>query len=84
MAVPEAMTVQTLCNFVLDRHHSVLVGDVQCITLGHNFSHASVRHSVWGSDVIINFLKCEPGFPFVVSSAPVSVAHILHRSSVTP
>ena len=83
-SVPEPMMVETLCNFVLDRHHSVLVGHVQCITLGHNFSHPSVKHPVWGTDMVVNFLRRQNGFPLVISSAPVSETDILMAYSAEP
>jgi len=49
-------------NFVLEDSHIVLVDDVACVTLGHNFDMPVVRHDFYGTNKIIQYLKTHPGW----------------------
>ncbi|CAF1262010.1 unnamed protein product, partial [Rotaria sordida] len=41
----------------LDQGHTMLVNDVECVTLGHGFKEDIVRHSYYGSERVINDLE---------------------------
>ena len=44
---------RTLYSFVLEDHHSMLVGNRFCITLGHGIeNHPVATHTYWGKDII--------------------------------
>lgn len=53
--------VESLYNFVLDSHHTVFIHDIECITLGHLYNHATLEHNYFGTEAIINDLKKCPG-----------------------
>ena len=72
ICITVALQVETLCNFVLEKGACAVViggaggiGSVQCITLGHGLTHASVAHPVWGTSAIREYLKTLPGYPAV-------------------
>lgn len=44
--------VNVVYNFVLERDHIVIVGDVECCTLGHGFKGAVIEHSYFGDSVV--------------------------------
>ncbi|CAF3370225.1 unnamed protein product [Rotaria socialis] len=54
---PELIYCETVYNFVLDRGHTVLVNDTECVTLGHHFKEDIVRHPYYGSQRIIDDLQ---------------------------
>lgn len=49
-------------SFVLDSHHSMFINDMECVTLGHNFTDDVVSHPYFGSNAIINDLKSLSGW----------------------
>jgi hypothetical protein len=46
-----------LYSFALDKHHIMLINNVECICLGHNFTGPVIEHEYFGTDKIINDLK---------------------------
>ncbi|CAF4029157.1 unnamed protein product, partial [Rotaria sordida] len=51
------ISCEAIYNFVLDQGHTMLVNDVECVTLGHGFKEDVVRHSYYGSERVINDLE---------------------------
>jgi hypothetical protein len=52
----------TVYNFVLDRHHVVLVNRVECVTWGHGFTGDVVEHAFYGTHQVIDTLSRLPGW----------------------
>lgn len=44
-------------NFALDQGHTMLVNNVECVTLGHGFQDDIVRHGYYGSRRVIEDLQ---------------------------
>lgn len=44
-------------NFVLERHHTMLIGDQFVCTLGHGFSGPVVEHSYFGTQRVVQDLQ---------------------------
>jgi len=51
-----------LYDFVLEDSHIVMVDNVACVTLGHNFDLPVVKHDFYGTDKIIHTLKKNEGW----------------------
>jgi hypothetical protein len=49
-------------NLVLDRNHTVLVGGVECITLGHGMCDDVARHDYFGTQRVIDVLMTCAGW----------------------
>ena len=50
--------IEYIYNIVLDSGHTMVINDIQVVTLGHNFKDNSVvQHDYYGSDKVINDLK---------------------------
>eukprot|EP01084_Bolivina_argentea_P133365 235355_1 len=62
----EVMYVEQVNNFILELGHNVVVDNVECITLAHNLEDETVKHPIWGSDVISRFLESFSSYPNVV------------------
>ncbi|CAF3519421.1 unnamed protein product [Rotaria sp. Silwood1] len=54
---PNEISCDAVYNFVLNEGHSVLVNDVECVTLGHGFKEDVVRHTYYGSQRVIKDLQ---------------------------
>ncbi|CAF0759140.1 unnamed protein product [Rotaria sp. Silwood1] len=54
---PNEISCEAVYNFVLDQGHTVLVNNVECVTLGHGLKEDVVRHSYYGSEKVINDLQ---------------------------
>jgi len=68
----EYMTVNTLCNFMLDdAHHAVVVDGIECISLGHGLSDPAVKHAVWGGTGIRHTLESWSGYPTINFDASI-------------
>lgn len=52
--------VNVVHNFVLERDHIVIVGDVECCTLGHGIKGAVIEHSYFG-DAVLKDLRLKAG-----------------------
>jgi len=48
---------ESVFSFALDKGHTVLVNDVECITLGHGFKDDVLRHNYYGTHRIIEDLR---------------------------
>lgn len=54
---PSEIDCDAVFNFALDQGHTVLVNNVECVTLGHGFQEDVVRHSYYGSQRVIEDLR---------------------------
>ncbi|CAF3085846.1 unnamed protein product [Rotaria socialis] len=54
---PNEISCEAVYNFALDRGHTVLVNDFECVTLGHGFQEDVVRHAYYGSERVIKDLE---------------------------
>lgn len=54
---PIEISCDAVYNFALDQSHTVLVNDVECVTLGHGFKEDVVRHTYYGSQRVIEDLQ---------------------------
>jgi hypothetical protein len=57
VSAPTEMSCEEVYNFALDQGHTVLVNDVECVTLGHGFHDDIVRHSYYGTQRVIEDLR---------------------------
>lgn len=44
-------------NFVLESEHVMIINNVECVTLGHNFKGDVIEHAYFGSQLIIDDLS---------------------------
>jgi len=51
-----------LYNLVLNKGHTIMVNNIECATLGHNFQDEIVKHNYFGSNAIIDDLKTFDGW----------------------
>ena len=56
VTAPCEIDCDAVFNFALDQGHTVLVNDVECVTLGHGFQDDIVRHAYYGSQRVIEDL----------------------------
>lgn len=54
---PNEISCDAVYNFALDQGHTVLVNDIECVTLGHAFKEDVVRHIYYGSQKVIEDLQ---------------------------
>jgi hypothetical protein len=54
---PSEISCEFVYNFALDRGHTILVNDVEGVTLGHGFKEDVVRHTYYGSQKVIEDLR---------------------------
>ena len=54
---PSNISCEAVYNFALDQGHTVLVNDIECVTLGHGFKEDVVRHAYYGSQQVIDDLR---------------------------
>jgi hypothetical protein len=54
---PSEISCDAVYNFALDQGHTILVNDVECVTLGHRFKEDVVRHVYYGSQRVIEDLQ---------------------------
>eukprot|EP01083_Nonionella_stella_P089168 248773_1 len=75
------MYVDQVNNFILESGHCVIVDDVECVTLGHMLSDPAVKHPVWGTQVVCEFLKSFPTYPDVVIDNSLAVQYLLSNET---
>eukprot|EP01083_Nonionella_stella_P017440 48799_1 len=75
------MYVDVVNNFVLESEHHVVVDHVECITLAHMFEDPVVKHKIWGTQVVCNFLQCFPSYPDVVIDGTMQVEYLLQQGN---
>ena len=51
------ISCEEIYNFALDQGHTVLVNNIECVTLGHGFKDDVVRHSYYGTQRVIEDLR---------------------------
>ena len=56
-SAPIEISCEEVYNFALDQGHTVLVNNVECVTLGHGFQDDIVRHSYYGTQRVIEDLR---------------------------
>ena len=49
-------------SILLDHGHTIMINDIWCIGLGHNYDHGILKHDYFGTDAIINDLSSLPGW----------------------
>ena len=54
---PDEISCEAVYNFALNQGHTVLVNDIECVTLGHGFKEDVVRHAYYGSQRVIEDLQ---------------------------
>lgn len=57
VSAPVEISCKEVYNFALDQGHTVLVNDVECVTLGHGFKDDVVRHGYYGTKRVIEDLR---------------------------
>jgi len=56
VSAPTEISCEEVYNFALDQGHTVLVNNVECVTLGHGFQDDIVRHTYYGTQRVIEDL----------------------------
>ncbi|CAF1172373.1 unnamed protein product [Rotaria magnacalcarata] len=54
---PTEISCEEVYNFALDQGHTVVVNDIECVTLGHGFKEDVVRHNYYGTQRVIDDLR---------------------------
>ena len=50
-------------DFILERHHTIMVNDTPCVTLGHGFTdNEVVKHDYFGTHQVVEDMKALPGW----------------------
>jgi hypothetical protein len=57
VSAPTEISCEEVYNFALDQGHTVLVNNVECVTLGHGFQDDIVRHTYYGTQRVIEDLR---------------------------
>lgn len=57
VSAPTEISCEEVYNFALDQSHTIIVNNVQCVTLGHGFQDDVVRHSYYGTKRVIEDLR---------------------------
>ena len=57
VSAPTEIPCEEVYNFALDQGHTVIVNDIECVTLGHGFKDDIVRHSYYGTQRVIEDLR---------------------------
>jgi hypothetical protein len=64
LAKPKRLPCDAVYNFVLspstaasECQHSMCIGGIECVTLGHHYQESTVRHPYFGSQLVVNDLK---------------------------
>jgi len=58
LGVPQRRSCEFVYNAVLTNGHTLTVGGWECVTLGHDFTEQHVAHPYYGSQAIVEDLKC--------------------------
>jgi len=62
LAAASTVPCEAVFSLVVDRHHTVEIGGVECVTLGHDFEEEVVRHPYFGSQRVVQDLQQLPGW----------------------
>jgi hypothetical protein len=70
-------------NFVLDKHHIIIVNGYECITLGHDLTDPEVQDPYWGTEAITKDLLSHPEWPFITQrSASANKVNLLSNKKL--
>ena len=58
----EMIACNSMATLVLEDNHIVVVNDIPCITLGHNYTYDVLNHSFYGTYAVIEFLQKQKGW----------------------
>ena len=58
----EFFKCESIATLLLENDHIVIVNDIPCITLGHNYTYDVLNHPFYGTYAIIDFLKKQKGW----------------------
>ena len=58
----ELVKCESMATLFLENDHIVVVNDIPCITLGHNYTYNVLNHPFYGSYSVIDFLKQQKGW----------------------
>ena len=58
----ELVKCDSMATMVLQDNHIVIINDIPCITLGHNYTYDVLNHPFYGTYAIIEFLKNQKGW----------------------
>lgn len=58
----EKTACDAVYSIVLDSHHVILINNLPCICLGHNYKTAGLVHPYLGTNLVIDDLKTMPGW----------------------
>jgi hypothetical protein len=56
-------------NFILDKHHIVIVNGYECITLGHDLTDPELQDPYWGTEAITKDFLANPEWPYITQSS---------------
>lgn len=59
---PKWRPSHSIITLVLDSHHIGFINGVQCVMLGHGFTHGILHHPYYGTQAVINDLKMNYGW----------------------
>ncbi|KAH3743096.1 von willebrand factor type a domain protein [Pelomyxa schiedti] len=65
LAAPQMLPCDAVYSFVIESDTSsfgVIVGDSLCATLGHGLRGPVIEHPYWGTQSVIDDLRCHPGW----------------------
>lgn len=58
----EFFKCESIATLLLENDHIVVVNDIPCITLGHNYTYDVLNHPFYGTYAVIDFLKKQKGW----------------------
>ena len=56
------VSCNSMITLVMEKHHVVIVNDIPCITLGHNFKGDVIEHDYYGTNRVIEDLTTQIGW----------------------
>lgn len=56
--------IDVVYNFVLDKDHIVIVGGIECCTLGHGFKGPVIEHAYFGESVVMDIREKAGGIEY--------------------
>jgi len=58
----QKISCNSMATLVLEKDHIVVVNNIPCITLGHNYTYDILNHSFYGTYAVIQFLENQKGW----------------------
>lgn len=59
---PTTVKCNAVYNFILDKHHMVVVNGVKCVTLGHGLTNEVCAHPFFGTTAVVENIMTFPTF----------------------